>query len=243
MAKGISPQGQEGRDYQRDQAEMLRDSDITRSLNEAYRKRFGGQPQQDPRNAQRQEMEQQRPMPEQQMPPQRPMPGQPMPGGGMIDPSIIAGELDQSNGGTNPEWEREYYLKILGMLGLAGRSGAPGPVGPNGYAAPGNGMNTFRFGQQSDGINSQPMQEHYMDQRMEQITPPSNDFYDDDDGVERENENGIRVGPNGRPLRPRTGRGAGNEHLLPFLPQFHSEMGMLPGGAGQFMMQTPFKFL
>lgn len=173
MANGISKQGQEGREYQDAQAKRLRESDITRSLNEAYRKRFGGQPQQDPRDMQRQETAPQRPMPDQQMPERRdgwdrPVnPSQPAPGGGMVDPSAIVGELDQSDGSPNPEWEREYYLKILGILGLLGQSGAPGPVGPNGYAAPGNGMNTFRFGPQGE-VHGQLRGEPLMDQRREQ---------------------------------------------------------------------------
>lgn len=50
---------------------------------------------------------------------------------------------------------------------------------------------------------------------------------------------------NGRPVNP--GRGGmmngPDGPMMPFLPQFHSEMGMLPGGAGQWMMQNPLNFI
>lgn len=57
-------------------------------------------------------------------------------------------------------------------------------------------------------------------------------------GYEYEDENGMLINP---------GRGAPmngpNGPMMPFLPQFHSEMGMLPGGAGQWMMQNPLNFI
>lgn len=50
---------------------------------------------------------------------------------------------------------------------------------------------------------------------------------------------------NGRMVNP--GRGGmmngPDGPMMPYLPQFHSEMGMLPGGAGQWMMQNPLNFI